>query len=1448
MVLCPGVCQIEQVVVMVPCKALHPVCQEGPAGSPDRLRKGFGIERIHCAIGIEVCVAPLVQTCERVGAPVDSVEIAVVVNGDGKQHLIRCPVALVIVNFNGQAILVLQRAVGEIHGIDPVASVEHIHLSVGIVERHAVNGADCVAVVANLRFGVPLALRSNIEEPVVCGHVDIAVVVFRRQNFNIRGADLVRTGIVAFIGIGHICRVNLQPALPAATGLGGRCEAENASAEVLGLSAVDEGVCTLVTGVVRHQNVTLLTDGNVRQIDGNVRCLARLVFHGRVFDDAAATCAEHRRIGDIFIVGDINGKSSGVFVFADAADNWRRIVNGHAGGQVGTFADFAAGQKRNQLLAGGARVQTIVFGNRYNGNMDAVALFDAQTFDRAIDCKGLYRLRPVALVRVIERAGYQLGDAAGVQIVAFVIRNDKRHRTGVADYGERVLIELGVTADGFLPLRVAILDEIGVANLPVGLLRARILVDQSVGLDFAGIGRGGISVEVAGSADLVEHGRVRPVSVVAQHGDRMGHIAESALSVRNRLGEHIAFNISTIGIIFVKRLFHSGRQRDLHLHLGLAIGRHCDGVAFDGAEDQVCVIGRHGSVAVHIGGSRINGILLASQIIQDGLCIVCVRVAVQIQIAVKGGCRDKRLSVHNVRHIGGQLLRLQAQIVYAVFRDLILGEDQRIECKINRPVRQVVHRKAEAVTAGAVRIIAKLRLDLAVSIGHIGVCAHGDVALGADCVANISKARTLLQNRIIAAAGNVRNGLRCGHKQTVDQLAGGQARLFRQSVFADILRNQGCHTGNLGRGHGGAGHTDIGGARLVQTVDGIDVSAGSGDLGLHLQRAGNTPGAEAAHGVVSLVVVALSEIIRDIQRTCVVQNISVGIRYRRGVRLDRSAVILRDGNARSRRRNASEVHAEQAVSHIVVNNGAKSPGIDGVVALLCKADPAAGADGNLAIQRVANLRPVCLCPQAVNEDIFAVTGNSHNSRIAIRGILVIEDIIVSGLEICTGIAVIVHGSDGHRVGIGAGRADRVEAHIVRIEQTPVLGFFRPVAGVAGCDADERAMLGQAVHDVLVAVAPSCTGSTGTQRQVDGIAPEHNGVLNGSHIVGVIGSAVGVEYIHCNDLSVRCYTLHIDRIQCRGECSIAVRNIRVGSGDTGNMRAVTVAHIVVSHVVVTVGIVKAKGKLSVNVKRTRINFELADIKLGNLIHDLLLTQQVERRNVVIITHARLFGQQTDGVAPALFGERLVVGISAGIYDGNSAAGTRIAGCIGRCRTGHLRGSCHQRVISLGAGYHSRLITGFNDDIFHAVELQNGRDLPILHICGNDVRSKRQVPLNIKSAAAQHFRGDFLRHYGLLAHQTVTVADRAGILRNRLGLKPGVNCRRSFQNNGNADHIRVCIADTVIGCFRAVRRRNLFQITIDFTAVNFCKVQAGQCAFFCIDAWCHEGQQHRNSQND
>ena len=704
----------------------------------------------------------------------------------------------------------------------------------------------------------------------------------------------------------------------------------------------------------------------------------------------------------------------------------------------------------------------------------------------------------------------------------------------------------------------------------------------------------------------VKHGRLCPTAIVAQHGNGVGN-AHHALLGGLRLSEHIAFDVCAGGIMGVQLRLLRSAQGQCHIHLDLTVRAQNDaGCRFP--QEQIGIVAGDCAVAVKVRIFRMGNLgNHACAVLQQSRTVRAVHlaVAVEIQRAILGQLHG--LSVHRPLGIGLQHGGLGVQeetgvavVVHGSFKQ-ILREQLGAQAVELQSIGQIMNGEREGIFAGAEGIIAQLRLDLAVGVRFRGVLPHQDVAVGRDGVAHIGQTSALLQHRVPIAAVRLHNRLCRGGQQRLRQSPNRQPGLFRQAVFLDILGHQRRHTGHLRRGHGGAGHGLIGGAAGNGAVDGIDVATGRRDLRLQLQRAGNAPGAEIAHGVALCGGRAGCGLVDGGQLAGVVQRGAVVAANRLRGCHDDIAISLDDGNAGNRRRAAGQIHVD-AARLIVHYHAGRRAMRSGRVQLLVEGAAAPIDEDNLSCnligiqgQQVVATRihrhivkenVVIQCAGAICRSI-----QSGNRRIGVRGIKVLRiiNLLVANAQIGACVADVVHRGNREGIGIGAGRANGIQIHAVIIQVAAIIRIGHPAVGVAGGDAHHRIRLGQLIQDVLINLLRSAagTGIGRAKRQVHRVTTQDNGILNGNHIVGIPSAAVLAEDLHGKNLRIRRHALGLHRIQRVDiRAFLLAGDVGIGRRNACHVRTMlALAIVVVDDIKILVHIVKTKGNLARYVQLT-----------------------------------------------------------------------------------------------------------------------------------------------------------------------------------------------------------------------------------------------------------------------
>ena len=912
----------------------------------------------------------------------------------------------------------------------------------------------------------------------------------------------------------------------------------------------------------------------------------------------------------------------------------------------------------------------------------AAALLDARRAQKEVGA--VAGVHPAAAVHIVV-GGVQVPDVLlpAVPAVTLQAQHDLR---GVADEGIAHLGEL-IAVDGVQGVPggiVGLLRQDGIAAEVVATALSGVLNGNIVGILAAHIGRPGLTAGgIGGVAALFKHGGRAPVAVVAQHGDGVAD-TEGPLGGGQGLGENVALDVRAVGRVCQLALV---AELQGHGDRNGAAGRDRHGKARP-LQPLIGIVAGDGTVAVKVGlvGTR-DALAAPGHVGEESVHIRGIAAAVIVEVRDAAGAEG--LPVHGKNRAGAQRRGGGIQIGNAVICKGILGEELRREGIAPGFVRQILQAEREVVNAGLPFIRAQIRLHLAVGRGGGGVVAHGDVGLRCDGVAHVGKTRALLQHGPVGAGAAVQQRLGSGHQQALGEIAGGTAGLLIQAGLPDVLGHESRHAGDLGRGHGGAGHGLVGLAALHGAVDGVDAAAGGGDLRLHLQAAGNAPGGEVADIVILAMVDLGPDVLRHREAALIIGRI-VALLLRRG--LQNGAVRLADADAGRGAVVAGEVHGKGAVG-IVIDDDGRSSRLGAAGGLVGKVDGAAGADQHLAGEihaLVLQIHEIPLRAVAADEDIVqGLPRQGGEGPVLGAGALGEEDAAAVHRQVIAGNAVVVGGSHREGIGVAAGAAVGLQADIVSIEVAAVLGVFHPAAGVAGGDADHHALLREAVQDGLVGLGAvgGIAGAAGAQGQVDGVRPQDNGVLDGGHVVGIIGAAALAEDLHGQELGIRGNALHMDALQ-RGDIALPVLQVAVGGGNARHVGAVLpLAVAVVGDVIATVHIVVAEGELGVAVELLRRHggILLVGVELRQLLRDLSLVQQV------VVGHGlagllRVFPHRIEeGVGV----EALVIGVRAGVDDRDAAARAVVSGGVSGRAADHGAGGGHGGIRRLAPGEHHGL---------------------------------------------------------------------------------------------------------------------------------------------------------------
>ena len=915
-----------------------------------------------------------------------------------------------------------------------------------------------------------------------------------------------------------------------------------------------------------------------------------------------------------------------------------------------------------------------------------------------------------------------------------------------------------------------------------GLILGGVLVGR-VHVGHTGLGAGLMILQIA--ADI-EHGGIGPAAVVAQNGDGVA-VAHDALVGGQLIGVHITLDIGA-GVVAGLVILVQAQDLGIDFHMDAAICRDLHGALVQLLEEQVSIVGVDVAVVVEVGVVLIgDGIQDAGDEVQQSLAVGLGDLAVAIEVAVgktRGSGHLHHLAVHGPGDVGGQqsgvgILEVHHGAVLELIGEDILGEEVGAEVEGGRSILQVVDGEAEAVVTGALGIVAQLHLDLTVGSAGVGVLIHQDIGAGGNGSAHIGKAGALLHNGIVAIlalAVILIHGDSGGHQQGLSQSTGGEAGLLRQLVGADVLGHHSGHTGNLGRGHGGTGHILVAAAIL----QGVDIAARSGDLGLQLQGAGNAPGGEVAHGVVISGLNVHAGLGAHGELAHIVGH-AVGFLLL-GVGLDDLAVRHQQGDVRSGAGVAIGGHVDGA--HIVVDHdGADGTGGNGVVALGGEVDGAAVAQRDGALELIARSGEVLGIADGIHIDEALLTGQSgHGLDGSLAGVGV-EHLGAGEFNIVAGGTHVIHGGNAQRVGVGAGAAVGGPADALGVG-IGIGGVLEPVAGVTGGHGNDHTAVDNSLQDGLV-LGVRLAGHTGVaaaQRQVGRIAAQDHSVLDGCHVIGIVSAAALTEDLHGVHLGIRGNTLGQSGIQSGSEGTVGLLNVAVAGGNTGDVgTVVTLFVVVVGDIHVGVNVVEAEGDLG------------ADIQVGGLQVAVLL-EGVELLQLVSVIRRGDGGdaQTLDSIAVSRAAEGGMIRIRAGIDDGYLGACAGVTVSPGNVGADHGGGGSHIGVGSLGLLDHARLILRLDQDGINALDLLDLLDLAILNVGGDDVGGQGQIPNHIQRLAVQGLLGDGLGHLILLGFQLVAILHRLFAARGDVGRgKALVQGGGVAQHDGDADHVRVGI---------------------------------------------------------
>ena len=140
----------------------------------------------------------------------------------------------------------------------------------------------------------------------------------------------------------------------------------------------------------------------------------------------------------------------------------------------------------------------------------------------------------------------------------------------------------------------------------------------------------------------------------------------------------------------------------------------------------------------------------------------------------------------------------------------------------------------------------------------------------------------MLEHAVVAAGILLNKRLSRGHEKALKRLSLSKPKagsFFFKPALSVVLSHGGYDTGHLRRCHGRTGHVLIlivsagyTGSPSCKSVDRVDISAGSRDLRLKIQRFGHSHTGETAHGIVFALIVRSSDFVAYCNGTCIVRK------------------------------------------------------------------------------------------------------------------------------------------------------------------------------------------------------------------------------------------------------------------------------------------------------------------------------------------------------------------------------------------------------------------------------------------------------------------------------------------------------------------------------------------------------------------------------------------------
>ena len=251
------------------------------------------------------------------------------------------------------------------------------------------------------------------------------------------------------------------------------------------------------------------------------------------------------------------------------------------------------------------------------------------------------------------------------------------------------------------------------------------------------------------------------------------------------------------------------------------------------------------------------------------------------------------------------------------------------------------------------------------------------------------------------------------------------------------------------------------------------------------------------------------------------------------------------------------------------------------------------------------------------------------------------------------------------------------------------------------------------------------------------------------------------------------------------------------------------------------------------------YGVGDVQLLQNICNFCRVQKVQLLQVGLCALPLQLGAAGQGVVQTGVGKGLVVGVRAGVDDGDPGARSGISGGPGGGGADHFRGSGHIRIGGV-CGDHVGRVPGFQDDLFHTGQRGNLFHLPVFHLGGDEIGRQGQIPDNI-----QRFAGDRLNLCGdlvLTGLQFLAVRHRSGVPGNIFRVEACFQGGGLLQHDGYADQLRIRRA------WRGGRIADLgfLERSVHGGAVRLLEGERGGVCAHSPDGDCKAAQHGRNQQ--